>query len=72
LSAEDAGCSPSDLVEQLLHRRQSITPTDLRGGAPEHLRSVLVVSRLISKMEKSPQRGHSGEQCKAELDTELS
>lgn len=49
LSAEDAVCSARQLAEQLYKQRQCITPTELRGGAPEHLRSVLLINALLSK-----------------------
>lgn len=49
LSAEDAACSASQLAEQLNQSRRQITPQDLRGGAPQHLKAVLLVTDLLSK-----------------------
>ena len=49
MSAEDADCSASQLAEQLLKQKQRITPSDMRGGAPEHMRSVLLIHDLLSK-----------------------
>lgn len=49
MSAEDADCTASQLAEQLLNQKQRITPTDIRGGAPEHMRSVLLIHHLLSK-----------------------
>jgi|SRR5262249_55063646 len=65
LSAEDAECSPTQLAEQLHKNRKRITPEDLRGGAPEHLRSVLLIHELLSKYGKQKSdegvRGNSNE-----------
>ena len=49
MSAEDADCSGSQLAEQLLKQKQRITPSNMRGGAPEHMRSVLLIHDLLSK-----------------------
>jgi hypothetical protein len=57
LSAEDAGCSPQELAEQLYKQRQRITPADLRGGAPEHLRAVLLIHDLLSKSSQGQGSG---------------
>lgn len=52
LSAEDAGCSAVQLSEQLYRDRRRITPQELRGGAPEHMRSVLLIAELMSKYRR--------------------
>jgi hypothetical protein len=49
MSAEDADCSASQLAEQLLKQKQRVTPVDMRGGAPEHMRSVLLIHDLLGK-----------------------
>ena len=53
LSAEDADCSARELAEQLYRERERITPDELRGGAPEHLKSVLLITELLSKYSKA-------------------
>ena len=53
LSADDADCSSRELAEQLYQERRRITPDDLRGGAPEHLKSVLLITDLLSKYSKA-------------------
>lgn len=52
LAAEDANCSRRELIDQLLQQRKRIMPADLRGGEPEHFRSVLVINRLLSLHSK--------------------
>jgi hypothetical protein len=52
MSAEDCDCSPSQLAEKLDQQREKITPKDLRGGAPEHLESVLITTRFLAKNSK--------------------
>jgi len=49
MSAEDADCSAHQLAQQLLNQKERITPSDMRGGAPEHMRSVLLIHSLLSK-----------------------
>ena len=52
LSAEDADCSARELAEQLYRQKERITPDDLRGGAPEHLKAVLLITDLLTKYSK--------------------
>ena len=49
LSADDADCSAAQLARQLRESTGKITPQDLRGGAPEHLKAVLLIADLLSK-----------------------
>jgi hypothetical protein len=62
LSAEDADCSSAQLVEQLYKERPRLTPCDLRGGSPEHLRSVLLSTDLLSKYSSASGNRNSGEE----------
>jgi hypothetical protein len=61
LSAEDADCSSTQLAEQLYRERSRLMPCDLRGGSPEHLRSVLLITDLLSKYSARGKR-KSGEE----------
>ena len=49
VSAEDADCSATQMAHQLRRSAGQITPQDLRGGAPEHLKAVLVIADLLSR-----------------------
>jgi len=61
-SAAPAGCSRAQLAEQLYRARHSLTPEDQRGGAPEHMRSVLLVVELMSKYSSSEPKLTGGNQ----------
>ena len=60
LSAEDTDCSSARLAEQLYKEGPRLTPCDLRGGSPEHLRSVLLITDLLSKYSSARGNGNSG------------
>lgn len=60
LSAEDAECSGAQLAAQLYRERRSLTPCDLRGGSPEHLRSVLLITELLNKYSCAGGKGNRG------------
>jgi hypothetical protein len=49
LAADDAECSTQQIAEQMCKERSRITPKDLRGGAPMHLKAVLVISDLLAR-----------------------
>ena len=49
LSAKDSDCSPRQLAWQLYQYQRKITPKELRGGPPEHLRSVLITTDLLTR-----------------------
>lgn len=53
ISAIQAGCSRAQLARQLHNARRRLIPKDLQGGAPEHMRSVLVIAELMSKYSKT-------------------
>ena len=61
MSAEDAGCSGGQLAEQLYRERRRLTPSDMRGGSPEHLRSVLLITDLLSKHRRKGSSAYSEE-----------